>query len=359
MIIKREELERFKSLLLDAKNGILPKELIPPAVFAFFTENPHLLMRDTFDEHMRTAWSREVLEAADQLNADDDVFKFPALEFRIPSGRWANLIRIEELPRNTYGCVMFAFLRGDFHQRLAAVSKSFASALAIKTDPEAAERDDEKWDDIMYSAQQEVMAELARDWFMLPLDSLVADLENRVAKPREERAILWTPRIWSPTEQDRQRVLLEASLAPHFKQWTQKGLCFDDLKPSEFEDLVGEVLLQTGLKVYKVREHPQGGRDLIARGVLIPGEEEIEMAVEVKHKSVVDRPEVELALYQNRGYPALLFVTSGRFTAGVFEEKALKENRFRLFLKDGVALSDLATRYFRLHRQQKAALFSE
>ena len=43
--------------------------------------------------------------------------------------------------------------------------------------------------------------------------------------------------------------------------------------------------------------------------MLIPGEEPIEMAVEVKHRAVVDRPQVQLALYQNRAYPALLFVT--------------------------------------------------
>lgn len=70
------------------------------------------------------------------------------------------------------------------------------------------------------------------------------------------------------------------------------------------------------------------------------------MAVEVKHKRIVDRPEVQLALYQNRGYPALVFVTSGRFTAGVFKEKAITENRLRLFLKDGFAVGDLVRIHF-------------
>ena len=72
------------------------------------------------------------------------------------------------------------------------------------------------------------------------------------------------------------------------------------------------------------------------------------MAVEVKHKSVVDRPDVQVALYQNKAYPALLFVTSGRFSAGVFKEKSREENRFRLFLKDGLAIGDLVRTHFQL-----------
>jgi hypothetical protein len=88
-------------------------------------------------------------------------------------------------------------------------------------------------------------------------------------------------------------------------------------------------------------------RDIIARGELIPGLEPFEFAVEVKHQRVVDRPQVQLALKQNEGYPALLFVTSGRFTAGVYEEKLKPENRLRLRLMEGVALGKLIQDYFR------------
>jgi hypothetical protein len=187
-----------------------------------------------------------------------------------------------------------------------------------------------------------------REDFKLVFESLISQLETMVELPRDKTAVLWTPKLWTAEEQLRQRSLLDASLAPHLERWRLSGICFDDLNPSEFEDLVGAVLLSAGLKIYKVRESPQGGRDLIARGTLIPGEEPLEMAVEVKHRRVVDRPEVQLALYQNRVYPALLFVTSGRFSAGVFDEKALGENRFRLFLKDGLALGDLVRAHFKL-----------
>lgn len=86
----------------------------------------------------------------------------------------------------------------------------------------------------------------------------------------------------------------------------------------------------------------------MARGELIPGQEPLTIAVEVKHRSVVDRPEIETALWQNRSFPALLFAISGRFTAGVFEEKSLPENQLRLFLKDGVALGDMLRDYWRI-----------
>jgi hypothetical protein len=80
------------------------------------------------------------------------------------------------------------------------------------------------------------------------------------------------------------------------------------------------------------------------------------MAVEVKHRGVVDRPEVQLALYQNRAYPALVFVTSGRFTAGVFKEKLIDENCHRLFLKDGVAVGDMVRIHFGIKGRDRRLL---
>jgi hypothetical protein len=95
------------------------------------------------------------------------------------------------------------------------------------------------------------------------------------------------------------------------------------------------------MSIHVVRESPQGGRDIIARGQLIPHAEPVTIAVEVKHRPVVGRPEVQMALHQNRMFPALLFVTSGRFSGGVISEASLPENRMRLFLQDGVALREL------------------
>ncbi len=192
--------------------------------------------------------------------------------------------------------------------------------------------------------------EVVGDAIAVPFDEFIASLRRQIASPRSRASTLWSPRIWAPKEQHRQRRLADDVLRPHLERWVAGGLCLDDLNPSEFEDLVAELLFKAGLRVYKVREVPQGGRDLVARGSLVPGEEPVEMALEVKHRRVVDRQEVQLALYQNRAYPALLFVTSGRFTAGVLKEKLAEEHRFRLFLKDGLAVGDMVRTHFALRR---------
>lgn len=218
----------------------------------------------------------------------------PQLRFRTPSGRWATLLQLPGLDGSSIG--------GD-------------------------------WNELLFS-------------FKLP--EVISDLRRFQASDEDDSV---------DTEKDygeaRQRRLVDDVLRPHLGKWDINGLCLQDLNPSEFEDLVAELLFETGLKVYKVRESPQGGRDLIARGTLIPGEEPLEMAVEVKHRWVVDRPEVQLTLYQNRAYPALVFVTSGRFTAGVFKEKLIAENCRRPFLKDGVAIGDMVRFHFGIRNPER------
>lgn len=113
----------------------------------------------------------------------------------------------------------------------------------------------------------------------------------------------------------------------------------------QLEEIVAELLRSNGLEVEVQRHSPQGGRDIIARGELIPGYDPVTLAIEVKHKKVVYRPEVQMALWQNRMFPALLFVTSGRFSAGVLREKNLPENHLRLILKDGITLWDMIQAY--------------
>ena len=81
-----------------------------------------------------------------------------------------------------------------------------------------------------------------------------------------------------------------------------------------------------------------GGRDIIARGELIHGEPTV-LAIEVKHKGIVHLDEIRSRLYANHQFPALMFATSGRFSAGVIQEKKKPENFLRLLLKDGLALS--------------------
>lgn len=264
----------------------------------------------------------------------------PQLRYRTPSGRWATLLRLPELGdalQHGFDELLFSF-------KLPQVISDLKRFLDLeKAGPESEEDRDE-----YQSLLLELSSELINDSVSVKFDDFIAALRRQISNPRNSASVLWSPRIWAPKEQARQRQLVNDALRPYLTRWTAEGLCLQDLNPSEFEDLVAELLFKAGLKVYKVRESPQGGRDLIARGALIPGEEPLEMAVEVKHRPVVDRPEVQLALYQNRAYPALVFVTSGRFTSGVFKEKLIGENRHRLFLRDGLAVGDMVRLHFGL-----------
>jgi hypothetical protein len=112
---------------------------------------------------------------------------------------------------------------------------------------------------------------------------------------------------------------------------------FPDLTWQQAEDMVAELLRAQGLQVSATPRAKDGGRDLIARGELIPGEPCL-LAVEIKHKAVVGIDEVTSRIHRNKDFPALLFVTTGTFTAGVVREKSKPENFLRLLLKDRTAL---------------------
>lgn len=177
--------------------------------------------------------------------------------------------------------------------------------------------------------------------FSIDFENLLQELRKAVDRPIEAEKRLWTPQLWTAPAQELSRKALAGATGQLLSALRSETKSLDDLTWSQLEELVAEVLQRSGLEIHIVGQRPQGGRDILARGELIPGQEPIEIAVEVKHKALVGRPEVQAALWQNRNYPALLFATSGRFTAGVLAERALPENRMRLFLKDGEALGDL------------------
>jgi hypothetical protein len=156
---------------------------------------------------------------------------------------------------------------------------------------------------------------------------------------------LISPRIWTPASQTQQASLLQTIVPAIIREIQAERRSLRELHWRTLEEIVAELLRDRGMEIHVVREAPQGGRDIIARGILIPHMEPVTLAVEVKHKEWVDRPEVQLSLAQNRQFPALLFATSGRFTGGVLQEAELPENRMRLFLKDGVAIGDMLKLY--------------
>jgi hypothetical protein len=111
---------------------------------------------------------------------------------------------------------------------------------------------------------------------------------------------LWTPKLWTPGAQQSERAALKTITQPLLRALRSHTMRLADLKWNELECVVAEVLRGLGMQIHVVKERPQGGRDIIARGELIPGQEPIQMAVEVKHQRTVDRPQVQAALWQNR-----------------------------------------------------------
>jgi hypothetical protein len=120
----------------------------------------------------------------------------------------------------------------------------------------------------------------------------------------------------------------------------------EELHWRTLEEIVAELLRDLGMEVAVTERSNDGGRDVVARGELIPGEP-ILLAVEVKHRAVVPVSELRQALWANRRFPALLFVTSGRLSAGVYRERRQSESALRLYLKDGHGLQQWISQYCR------------
>ena len=176
-------------------------------------------------------------------------------------------------------------------------------------------------------------------------NSIIDNLQALCDSPQLDPTLFVSPRLWTPSRQRTQMEALRDSAIPIIQELQRGDLELCALDWRQLEEIVAELLRRKGLDIHVVKENPQGGRDIVARGELVPGAELVTIAVEVKHRRYVDRPEVQKALHQNRMFPALMFVTSGRFSAGVLREATLPENRMRLFLKDGVAIRDLISTY--------------
>ena len=189
------------------------------------------------------------------------------------------------------------------------------------------------------NARQTCLAHLIRTARGLAAMEEVLERAWAVAKvPLDTKTLVISPRLWSPGRQRQELDAIQATASAVMTAARSEVLALEDLTWKQLEELVAYILSERGLKIHLVTESPQGGRDIIARGELIPGFEPLTVAVEVKHRSVVNRPEVQKALWQNRQLPALLYVTSGRFSAGVTDERNLSENRLRLHLWDGITL---------------------
>jgi HJR/Mrr/RecB family endonuclease len=176
-------------------------------------------------------------------------------------------------------------------------------------------------------------------------NTIVREASKYVDNPLLDPTCFLSPKIWTPEHQWSQKVYLQDSTIPIMQELANNKKELETIRWQELEEIVAEILRSRGMQIHIIKENPQGGRDIIARGQFIPGMEIMTIAVEVKHRPIVGRPEVQKALYQNRMFPVLMFVTSGRFTTGVIQEAQMPDNRMRLFLKDGVAIRELLQTY--------------
>ncbi len=169
----------------------------------------------------------------------------------------------------------------------------------------------------------------------LGLRTILANCERAVSSP-DHPAVILLPNIWRPPEDFPSLQLAEVT-GRLLSALKDQKIHLRDLKWQQLEDVVYELLRSRGLMVQMTPRSKDGGRDIIARGELIPGEPAA-FAVEVKHKGVVGVSDLRSTLYANGHFPLVMLATSGSFSAGVVQEKQKPENFFRLLLKDGQAL---------------------
>ena len=312
MLVAQKEVDAFDAAWAEYDEGTDGDKALD-GFFEWLTDHPHLMMTDDFVEfvplHPDSPFVKPWVKLAYEQNA---IAPCRRPLFRSKTGQWLLLsslhAHIEKLPIED----PLKFSQWGFH------SSTTLASVALENEEYAVIRSYEYFSDALRKA------------LTIPINS--------------NRTII-SPRLWTPETQESESCDLRVVTQDILKALIQDNADLSTIHWRTLEDIVAELLRDSGMEIYRVRESPQGGRDILARGHLIPGQEPITIAVEVKHKDVVYRPDVELALHQNKEFPALMFATSGKFSAGVLEESALPENQLRLFLKDGVAIGDLMTNY--------------
>lgn len=185
----------------------------------------------------------------------------------------------------------------------------------------------------------------------LEVNEVISACKQAIAQSVAGVFTITLPDIWRPPQTHPTVGLVDSTKALLLAlRKEEKRLA--DLTWKDLEDIVAELLHARGMEINVTPRSADGGRDILARGELIPGEPTV-LAVEVKHKGVVKLDDVRSRIYANREFPALMFATSGRFSAGVIREKWKPENFLRLFLKDGIALGQWIKEY---HEQVQAPI---
>ncbi len=172
----------------------------------------------------------------------------------------------------------------------------------------------------------------------IDVHDLVKQLLILTKTPDSNPHSIWLQKMWTPNYQNQIRVSLNSSIGDLLTEIRNEQKSLQEITPRQLEEIIAELLRTKGMEIYLSPQTRDGGRDIIARGELVPGEPSI-IAVEVKQKSTVGIKDICDALYANQDFPLIMVATSGRFSAGVIDEKKRNRNFYRLMLKDGLALS--------------------
>lgn len=177
------------------------------------------------------------------------------------------------------------------------------------------------------------------DMVFLPL----TDVAEAAMRTAEHPSALVLPPLWRPPEKHASIELVDTTKSI-LLALQREAVTLRSLGWRQFEEVVAELLRAQGLDVTLTKPTRDGGRDIIARGELIPGEPTI-LAVEVKNRGVVGTPDIHRAWAANRDFPLVMIATAGRFSAGVIREKRRSDVYHRLWLKDGSGLSQWIAQY--------------
>ena len=172
----------------------------------------------------------------------------------------------------------------------------------------------------------------------------VKTLKEIRKNPLEASSTLWLPSNWTNSIKNETDIKLSKTNIGILEEIAKEKKDLSSINWRQLEELIAELLRSQGMEIIVTPNTKDGGRDIIARGEFIPGEPML-MAIEVKHKKIVGLHDFQKAMKANEDFPTLMLATSGKFSSGVIREKNKNRHNLRLFLKDGIALTQWIEAY--------------
>lgn len=290
-------------------------------VLSWLTNHPQVVVAAGFQEFVAGGDSKSYKALVEEGELDD----LPRPIFKKFEGSWVIPSIVGDLPDEEWG----AFKLEDLIR---------VSNLTKQLEEDAHRLDTTEYDQRKSDIESDSLNAVV---YMPSYDDILETATKFVDNPLVDPTVWVSPRLWTPTQQSIEKIHLQNATSTIINQMQSEKIVLADLHWKQLEELVAELLRGLGLEIHLVNENPQGGRDIIARSPMINGIQLGTIAVEVKHREVIDRPIIQTAIQQNNHFPALMLVTSDRFTAGVIREVAKPENRMRISLQDGVAIRDM------------------